>query len=146
MRWSFSYLCYFHAAIDLLTGGAMLFDLDATARAVHGADVAAAMFSQPEPLLLRISQSLVAVLLIIISLLLVATSAATEVSFQRRFCKFALATHALMALYRFQYQSQVPILKNDIPGQLVGDALFAVTWLVFLLLNPATAPAESKSK
>ena len=48
MRWFFP-VCCFHAVIDFLTGGAMLIDLDATARAMHGGDVAVAMFDQLHP-------------------------------------------------------------------------------------------------
>ncbi len=116
----------------------MLGDLDATARAAHGAEAAAALFDlHPNArLLVRTSQALVATLLLIIALLLVASSFAHETGFQRRFCKIALVIHGLMAFYRFQYQSQLPMLKNDIPGQLVGDAIFAATWIACLMTNP----------
>jgi hypothetical protein len=82
------------------------------------------------------AQALVAILLLVIALLVVASSFSKEEMLKRRYCKIAVVIHGLMMFYRVKNQSQLSVLKNDTQGQLVGDVVFAGSWLMCLLTTP----------
>ena len=140
MGLSFSTLCRIHAGIDILSGAAMIMDLDKTAKAVHGEEIAkdligdaASAKTSEEVSKVRITESLVGVLLVDIGLILGVVATAKRSSFQRNFASVALGTHALMAFWRYKFESKVPSLKDAWKKQLFGDAVMASTWAGFLL-------------
>jgi hypothetical protein len=130
---SFSALCRVHAGIDLLTGAGMLYNLDWMTQLVHGDETAKTLFAENTKL--RVAESLTAVLLVDIALILGVVATSKEIGFQRNFCKAALGIHASLAAFRLAYQRKIPEMKKDIPGQLVGDAIMAGTWAYWLWKN-----------
>lgn len=136
MGLGFSTLCRIHAGIDLLSGAAMVLNLDATAKAAHGEEIATSLLKSD---LVRTSESLVGVLLVDFALLLGAVSTVKDEKFQRVFCGVALCTHGLMAAWRIFVESRVPELQSAWKNQLVGDALMASTWAYFLLQKAKAA-------
>ncbi|KAI9016891.1 hypothetical protein DFJ74DRAFT_678698 [Hyaloraphidium curvatum] len=131
----FSTLCRAHAAINLLTGGAILANLDDAAAMVHGKEKGAKLLgSTPDDrLAIRTSESLVGVLLVDVALLLGLAATAKDEGFRRDFCKVALAIHGSLAAWRFAFASKVPALEGDWQKQVLGDAVMACSWVYYLL-------------
>lgn len=133
MAWS--YLCLTHAALDLITGAAMLFGLDKATEVAHGKDAKEELIgtSAEDKIALRTSESLVGLLLVDVALLLAVSSTSSDETFRRRFCMAALGTHGLMASWRLTKQRQVAAVRSAIPAQLAGDAILASSWMWYLL-------------
>jgi hypothetical protein len=135
---SFSALCGAHAALDLLTGASMLWNLDAAAAAAHGKDRAAALLgpsdaaATPAQAATRASERLAGVLLIDVGLLLAVAATAKETAVHRRVAAVALVAHGLTAAYRVAWARGVPEVAPDVPGQLATDAALAATWAAWL--------------
>lgn len=138
-HFTFANLCRGHAAVDLLLGAAILYSVDLTATTMHGSAAAKELFGDEkdavksdDKVALRVSESLVGLLLVDMGILLSVISTSSSKEFQKLTCKCALGIHGLMITWRLMYQHHVISVRKDIGSQLLSDVLFASSWGLFL--------------
>lgn len=142
-QFSFANLCRGHAAIDLLLGATILYNVDFAATAVHGSNAAKQLFGgdddnkngleqkKEDKVSLRVAESCVGLLLVDIGVLLSIISTCTVEEVQRLTCQCALGIHGMMIAWRLFYQSKVEAVRKDIPSQIVSDIVFASSWAMY---------------
>ena len=138
---NFSNLCRLHAGIDILTGSAILYSVNKMATYVHGDKASELLFGKDGEegglisqnlLNMRVTESLVGLLLVDVGILLTVISTTTSRELQEVTCKAALGMHALMISWRLLYQRKVEAVRKEIPGQIIADVVMASTWAAYL--------------
>lgn len=133
----FSLLCLLHSVIYVVCGSLMMFYPIKIFDICHGKETASKLLgSTPhDHILIRTSESLVGMLLVTISIILFMVSFVKDREFQIFFSKGCILIHALMGIWRFYFERRVEDLARDWPRQAVGDFIFSLSWVFFLIFN-----------
>ncbi|KAL2524502.1 hypothetical protein Adt_09556 [Abeliophyllum distichum] len=88
-----------------------------------------------DQLLIQISDSFAGLLLVVIGSLLFMVAFVKDREFQGIFAKGCIFLHFSMALWRVYFERRIEDLAHDLPRQLVGDFVLALSWVIFLVYS-----------
>uniref|UniRef100_A0A2P2K918 Uncharacterized protein MANES_15G086900 n=1 Tax=Rhizophora mucronata TaxID=61149 RepID=A0A2P2K918_RHIMU len=133
----FFMICMLHSMIALACGGLMMFYTNEVSKFGHGNEVATKLKgSTPhDQLLIQTSDSFSGLLLFAIGFLLFMVSFVKEREFQSFFARGCVLLHFSMAVWRIYFERKVEGLAHDLPRQVVGDFVLALSWVFFLVYS-----------
>ncbi|GAB2230767.1 hypothetical protein Droror1_Dr00015055 [Drosera rotundifolia] len=103
----------------------------------HGKEIATKLQgSTPhDELLIRTSESFSGLLLFVIGFLLFMIAFVKDVKFQSFFAKGCVLVHISTAVWRIYFEMKLEDLARDLPRQVVGDLVLALSWVFFLVYS-----------
>lgn len=133
----FFLICILHSAVALACGAVMMFYSKEIATFAHGSEIANKLLgSTPhDQLLIRTSDSFSGLLLFAIGLLLFMVAFVKDREFQSFFAKGCVLLHVSVAVWRINFERNLEGLALDLPRQVAGDVVLAVSWVLFLVYS-----------
>ncbi|KAK9688922.1 hypothetical protein RND81_09G022100 [Saponaria officinalis] len=133
----FLVICLLHSVIALSCGGMMMFYTNEISAFGHGKEIAGKLQgSTPhDELLIQTSDSFSGLLLFVIGFLLFMVAFVEDTKFQSFFAKGCVVLHLLMAVWRVYFEMKLEDLAQDLPRQVVGDTVLALSWVLFLVYS-----------
>ncbi|KAK6946712.1 Protein of unknown function DUF616 [Dillenia turbinata] len=125
------------AAIALSCGAFMMIYTNDFFVFGHGKETATKLSgSTPhDQLLIKTSDSFSGLLLFAIGFLLFMVAFVRDREFQSFFAKGCVILHVIMAIWRVYFERKLEDLARDLPRQVVGDIVLALSWVFFLVYS-----------
>ncbi|XP_074311095.1 uncharacterized protein LOC141646975 [Silene latifolia] len=133
----FPVICLLHSVIAVTCGAMMMFYTKEISSFSHGKEIASRLQgSTPhDELLIQISNSFSGLLLFVIGFLLFMVAFVKDSKFQSFFAKGCVLLHLSLAVWRVYFQMNLADLAADLPRQVVGDTVLALSWVLFLFYS-----------
>ncbi|KAK6934255.1 Cytochrome c oxidase copper chaperone [Dillenia turbinata] len=131
----FFLICLLHSVIALSCGAFMMIYTNDFFVLGHGKETATKLSgSTPhDQLLIKTSDSFSGLLLFAIGFLLFMVAFVKDREFQSFFAKGCVILHVIMAIWRVYFERKLEDLARDLPRQVVGDIVLALSWVFFLV-------------
>ncbi|KAL2483594.1 hypothetical protein Fot_45038 [Forsythia ovata] len=133
----FFLICMLHSVMALTCGALMMFYSNEMLVLSHGKDHASKLLgSTPhDELLIRTSDSFSGLLLFAIGFLLFMVAFVKDIEFHSFFARGCVLLHVAMAIWRIYFERNVEDLGRDWLRLVVGDIVFALSWVFFLVCS-----------
>ncbi|XP_057962431.1 uncharacterized protein LOC131153993 [Malania oleifera] len=133
----FILICFLHSVVALTCGAMMMFYTKEIWVFGHGSEIASKLLgSTPhDQLLIRTSDSFSGLLLFAIGLFLFMVAFVKDKEFQSFFAKGCVLLHVAMAVWRVSFERKLEDLARDLPRQVAGDIVLALSWVFFLVYS-----------
>ncbi|XP_074319369.1 uncharacterized protein LOC141656397 [Silene latifolia] len=133
----FFVICLLHSVIALTCGAMMMFYTKEISVFGHGQEIASKLQgSTPhDELLIQTSDSFSGLLLFVVGFLLFMVAFVEDIKFQSFFAKGCVLLHLLMAVWRVYFMMKLEDVAGDLPRQVIGDIVLALSWVLFLVYS-----------